>query len=238
MTNRILTLTPLLYYFINVIHIWIYFINIDFYCSYKIHTHPHKRAFDINQRMRHMVLGKGKKKVTENVTEKKRRKKKTATKNFKYNDHWGKVHLANWSNKSQEISPLQRKSQSCFSLWLNFESSHHQLFLPEKKRTWRVRGSKVTLFSQAARASVCVCVLLWTGSSSAVGSEVRLQQGRRSRLLFDVVTARAVALLVWCALGEGELVHLWSLLLYLQRGLWTKNTKTKRNKVPIIIHSQ
>ncbi len=64
--------------------------------------------------------------------------------------------------------------------------------------------------------------------SSAVGSEVRLCDGWRcSGLLSDVVTAWAVALLVWDALREGELVHLRSLFFQLQRGFWKTKARHK-----------
>lgn len=64
--------------------------------------------------------------------------------------------------------------------------------------------------------------------SSAVGSEVRLCDGWCcSGLLSDVVTAWAVALLVWDALREGELVHLRSLFFQLQWGFWKTKARHK-----------
>lgn len=116
-------------------------------------------------------------------------------------------------DQSQEIKNILIPKKIPIKSISGTELSFRQLFLPEKKKTWCGRGKKVTLFSQV------LCASLWMGSSSAVGSEVSLHQGLSSWLLFDVITAGAVALLVRDALREGELVHLWSFFLYLQRGL-------------------
>lgn len=154
--------------------------------------------------------------------------------NFKYNEHWGeKVHRANCFNEKsgqkKTVSLFQTKSPLIHTLvsrindWEVLSSSFSNL-KRKKRETWCERKSLSSSRPRVHRSE-------WD-FSSAVGSEVRLCDGWCcSRLLSDVITAWTVALLVWDALREGELVYLRSLFFQLQWGLWKTKARHK-NTIP------
>ncbi len=66
----------------NVIHIWIYCLNIDLYYSYQMHTHPEQ----MKQREKHTKVPP---KTFFFFSPKGEIKAEKSEENFKYNEHWG-----------------------------------------------------------------------------------------------------------------------------------------------------
>ncbi len=137
----------------------------------------------------------------------------------------GKLFQQKSGQKNKTVSPFETKSPLIHSLvslindWSPFFKLSNRT-KNKRRETWCEGKSR-----SSSRPRVHLSE--WD-FSSAVGSEVRLCDGWCcSGLLSDVVTAWAVALLVWDALREGELVHLRSLFFQLQRGFWKTKARHK-----------
>lgn len=127
----------------NVIHIWIYCLNIDFYYSYQMHTHP--------EQMKHTRYPL---KLFFFFSPKGEIKTEKSEENFKYNEHWGeKVHRANCFNEKsgqKKQYPYFKQNPLLYtplSLGSMTEKSFLQAFQTwkEKKERPGVRGSHCLL---------------------------------------------------------------------------------------------